>query len=97
MKGYCWWAVPNGGRRTLGVARKMKAEGAKAGVPDITLIHNGKYYGIEVKKPKTGTPQGRLSKSQISMIKHIEDAGSKVGIVYSVLDVLNLLKSWKIE
>ena len=30
-------AIPNGGKRHVAVARKLKAEGVKAGVPDICL------------------------------------------------------------
>lgn len=31
------FAIPNGGKRHVAVARKLKAEGVKAGVPDICL------------------------------------------------------------
>ena len=31
------YAIPNGGKRHIAVARKLKAEGVKAGVPDIFL------------------------------------------------------------
>ena len=95
LRGLCWWAVPNGGRRNIGTAKKLKSEGVKSGVPDITIIMNGKYYGIEVKKPKTDTPQGRLSKSQAGMIHGIEKAGGSVGIAYGVEDVIKLLKEWR--
>lgn len=30
-------AIPNGGKRSIGVARKMKAEGVRAGYPDLLL------------------------------------------------------------
>jgi len=93
----CYWAVPNGGHRKLSVAKKMKAEGVKAGVPDITIIHDGKYYGIEIKKPKTQTPKGYLSPIQRVRIQQIEKAGGKVGVAYSVDDVYQLLEDWKIK
>lgn len=93
----CFWAVPNGGHRNIGVARKLKSEGVKAGVPDITIIHDGKYYGIEVKKPKTQTPKGTLSSIQRVRIKQIEEAGGQVGVAYSVEDVYQLLEDWKIK
>jgi penicillin-binding protein-related factor A (putative recombinase) len=97
LKGLCWWAVPNGGRRNISVARKMKAEGQKSGVPDITLIHKGQYYGIEVKKPKTTTPKGRLSQNQLSRIAQISQSGGVVGVAYSVSDVQDLLQIWGIS
>jgi len=95
--GLCWWAVPNGGRRNIGTAKKLKAEGVKSGVPDITLIYKGRYYGIEVKKPKTDTPKGSLSKVQKDRIAQIVDCGGVVGLAYSVLDVKELLEIWGIS
>jgi hypothetical protein len=91
VRGLCWWAVPNGGNRNVITARKLKSEGVKAGVPDITLIHDGMYYGLEVKKPKTITRAGVLSITQKAMIQNIESAGGEVSVVYSVQDVIEFL------
>ena len=33
----CMYAIPNGGHRDVRVAARLKAEGVKAGVPDICL------------------------------------------------------------
>lgn len=97
LLGLCWWAVPNGGRRNIGTAKKLKAEGVKSGIPDITLIYKGKYFGIEVKKPKTETPKGSLSKVQKNRIAQIQDSGGVVGVAYSVVDVEKLLQIWGIS
>tara|TARA_R110000744_G_scaffold61057_1_gene126345 strand:- start:430 stop:774 length:345 start_codon:yes stop_codon:yes gene_type:complete len=97
LLGLCWWAVPNGGRRNIGTAKKLKAEGVKSGIPDITLIYKGKYYGIEVKKPKTETPKGSLSSNQKARIAEIERSGGVVGVAYSVVDVEKLLQIWGIS
>ena len=97
LLGLCWWAVPNGGRRNISVARKLKAEGVKSGIPDITLIYNGKYYGIEVKKPKTETPKGVLSSNQKTRIAQIHAYGGVVGVVYSVPDLIKMLEKWGIR
>jgi hypothetical protein len=56
------FAVPNGGLRSKAVAAKLKAEGVKAGVPDVCLpVSRGKYIGlwIEMKSEK-----GKSSESQ---------------------------------
>ena len=77
----CYWAVPNGGSRSKREAGRLKAEGVKAGVPDLTIVYDGMYYGLEVKKPATKTPKGYLSKQQKSMIKKIEaSGGSEIGL-----------------
>lgn len=42
-------AIPNGGHRHVAVARKMKAEGVKAGVPDLCLpVARGGYHGLYI-------------------------------------------------
>lgn len=68
------WATPNGGHRHAAVAAKLKAEGVKAGVPDIfyawsRLGFNGMF--IEMKRTKGGT----LSDDQKRMIEILRFAG----------------------
>lgn len=41
------YAVPNGGKRGIRTAVRMKAEGVKAGVPDLVLpVARGGYFGL---------------------------------------------------
>ena len=50
--------IPNGGARSKATAGRLKAEGVKAGVPDICLpVARGGYHGlyIELKKEHSGT------------------------------------------
>lgn len=52
------YAVPNGGIRRAGMAGKLKAEGVKAGVPDLCLpVPRGPYHGLylELKPPVRAT------------------------------------------
>lgn len=47
--------IPNGGKRNITTAKRLKAEGVKAGVPDIHLpVPRGSYHGlyIELKRQK---------------------------------------------
>ena len=57
------FAVPNGGRRDAVTGARLKAEGVKAGVPDIILpVARGGYHGlfIELKAGKnTATAEQR--------------------------------------
>jgi hypothetical protein len=92
LKKLCYFAVPNGGHRHIAVATKLKAEGVRAGVPDLALIHQGRYYGIEIK-----TVKGRLSVNQKTMISLINEQGALVGVVRSVLETQELLKEWGIK
>lgn len=70
------FAIPNGGQRNLLVAKKMKAEGVRAGVPDLFLaVPNKDYAGlfIEMKKEKGGV----VSEYQKIMLSRLEQAGYK--------------------
>ena len=60
-------AIPNGGKRDIRVALKLKEEGVKAGVPDIFLpLPMGGKHGlyIEMKRRK----YGRVSPDQLQWL-----------------------------
>lgn len=73
------FAIPNGGQRNLVVAAKLKAEGVRAGVPDLCLpVARHGFHGlwIELKAPKRGdAPAGRLQASQIEWLKFLGGEG----------------------
>lgn len=56
---------------------------SRQGIPDITCIVNGRYYGFEVKRPFIG----KLSQIQEQTIKDIRDAGGRAYVVSSEIDV----------
>jgi hypothetical protein len=99
MRGVCWFAVPNGGQRNKVVASKLKAEGVKAGVPDICIVaDDGQAFFLEVKKPRTdNSGKGTLSKVQKEFIAKIREAGGEVKVVYSVADVIEACIDWNIR
>lgn len=68
------YAVPNGGKRNIKTAADLKAEGVKAGVPDISLPyptsrHHGLY--IEMKREKGG----RVSDKQKEWLEYLNSVG----------------------
>ena len=72
-------AIPNGGLRNVIVARKLKAEGVTAGVPDLFLpIPRTPYHGlwIEMKRRKGG----RVSPDQAAVIAGLRAKGYHVVI-----------------
>lgn len=49
--------IPNGGKRNIRTAARLRKEGVKPGVPDLCLpVPSGKYHGlyIEMKRQKGG-------------------------------------------
>jgi hypothetical protein len=73
------YAVPNGARTSMSTAKKLKAEGLKAGYPDIGLdVARGGYYGlrIELKRQKGG----RVSPEQVAWHVRLGEAGYCVSL-----------------
>lgn len=60
---------------------------SRQGIPDITCIINGRYYGFEVKRPFIGV----LSKIQEQTIKQIRRAGGRAWVVTSEKEVAEIL------
>lgn len=66
------FAIPNGGVRNIVTATKLKAEGVRAGIPDLFLaVPRGESHGmfIEMKKTKGG----RVSEAQSNTISLLHD------------------------
>lgn len=72
-------AIPNGGQRDVRVARKLKAEGVVAGVPDLFLaVARGQSHGlwIEMKNGKVG----RVSDAQQQQLLLLSHMGYEVAV-----------------
>ena len=74
------YATPNGGKRSKRTAARLKAEGVKAGIPDLQLpVARGEYIGlfIEMKygKNKTTPDQKRI-------IARLREVGHRVEVCY---------------
>lgn len=81
-------AIPNGGHRHLSVARQMKREGCKAGVPDLCLpVARGGYHGLYVEmkaehlRPKRGG-KGGLGKDQEVWLARLNEEGFLAVVCY---------------
>ena len=68
------FAVPNGGRRDKVTGARLKAEGVKAGVPDVWLpVARQGFHGlvIEMKADEKGRP----SKEQVKWLAELTEQG----------------------
>lgn len=73
-QGIKFYAIPNGGKRNLLEALKLKRMGVSAGTPDLCIpIPSGSYHGlyIELKREKGG----RVSESQSEWLAFLREKG----------------------
>ena len=87
------YAIPNGGQRNIITAKKLKAEGVTAGVPDLFVAaayggYNGMY--IELKNGKKGV----VSKDQKLIIKQLKDKGYCVEVCRSFDDFREVVEDY---
>jgi len=81
------FAIPNGGRRHIVTALKMKKEGVKRGVPDIMIpIVKGNSPGMFI---ETKAPDGKESKSQIRYRIFLKSQGYQHKICRSAKELLD--------
>jgi hypothetical protein len=83
---------PNGGSRQSAEAVRLKAQGVKAGVPDLHLpIQKGKYIGlyVEMKYDK-----GTLQKSQKEWLEAMVAAGHFVAVCYGYDHAINVIEKY---
>lgn len=79
-------SIPNGGKRAKATAGKLKAEGLKAGAPDLLILCRGRAIGLELK-----TGKGRLSPQQMAFSMRWTTAGGVYAVARSLEDVADLL------
>jgi hypothetical protein len=79
----------NGGYRRPVEARILKGQGVRAGVPDVILIHDGRTYGLEIKREG-----GRPSESQLACLAAMERAGAYTAVAEGLDRALACLESW---
>lgn len=82
---------PNEGKRGWKTQAWLKRAGTRAGWPDIELIYDGKFYGIELKA-------GTRKPTAIQAATHdaLYAAGARVKTCRSIEDVIDALEGWKI-
>lgn len=80
------FAIPSGGHRSKSQAAILKAEGLKAGIPDMCLaIRRGTWpcLWIELKIPaKDGKREGRVSDEQKMWLGHFKSQGMATMVCY---------------
>lgn len=78
---YIIFAVPNGGKRGIKEAGRLKEEGVKSGVSDLIILTHNKVIFLEMKNAK-----GKLSKAQKYFNENVEYLGFISLVAYSASD-----------
>jgi hypothetical protein len=93
LQGILGFAIPNGGFRHISVARKMRAEGVLAGVPDYFLPRLGKNgelgLFLEFK-----TNKGAVSEAQKLVFGELRSRGYAVIVVRSLEEAVKAFKDY---
>ena len=85
-------AIPNGGKRHIAVAMKMKAEGVKRGVPDIMIpIPTKLFHGCFL---ETKTEKGVMSKEQKAYRLFLIEQGYEHIICRSVSELVSATENY---
>jgi len=83
------FAVPNGGLRNMLVAKKLKAEGVKSGVPDIFLLAPvDPYHGLVIEM-KFG--KNKATEKQIEWLNKLQCEGYYTTICYSWIEARDII------
>ena len=89
----CLFAIPNGGARDKVTGGKLKAEGVRAGVPDLFLaVPSGMFAGLFLElKVKPNRPRT----NQMEWMQRLRQRGYKVVVCYdTVQSVIDAIESY---
>jgi len=85
------WHPFSGGYRRPVEAAIYKGLGARAGLPDVMVLHNGKLFCLELK-----IPGGRATDKQLECISQLREAGAFTCIAEGLDRALACLEAWGI-
>ena len=99
--GLLWCHVPNGGQRHPAVAKKLKAEGVKAGVPDVLIFNEAEwsidthgwmdnmYNGLALELKVGGN---KPTAAQVEWHERLRKNGWRVEVCYTLDEVFGILR-----
>lgn len=88
-----FYAVPNGGHRHISVAKKLKAEGVRGGVPDLVIpLPAGGFAGLYVEMKRPGG--GRVSPKQREWLDYLNRVGYKAIVCNSFVEARDEIEGY---
>ena len=84
--------IPNGGLRNKATAARLRAEGVKAGVPDLCLpVPRSGYHGLYIEmKKRDGS--NRATKEQRQWIDELQAHGYRAPVAYGSDEAIGVLE-----
>lgn len=87
--------VPNGGHRHKMVAIKLKAQGVRAGVPDLVLpMARGGYFGLYIEFKAMPPFDAEVSPSQHAYIQALNEQGYLAVVCRGHIDALEAIRAY---
>lgn len=87
--------VPNGGHRLKAVAAKLKAQGVKAGVPDLILpMARGGFFGLYIEFKAAPPNDADVSDSQHGFIQALNEQGYLAVVCRGHFDAMEALRAY---
>lgn len=87
--------VPNGGYRNKAEAARLKAQGVKAGVPDLCVpMARGGYHGLYVEMKDAGS-KGRVSDKQREWLALLRAEGYCAWVCHGANDAIGLIERYR--
>lgn len=88
------FAIPNGGHRNKATAGKLKAEGVRAGIPDLFLpVARKECHGLFLEL-KVGS--NKATENQMRMIDRLKLQGYAAAVIWDLRMAINLIE-WYLE
>lgn len=85
--------IANGGKRTITEAKRFKAMGVKAGVPDLFLpVPRGRYHGLWIEMKRT--QDGKVSENQKWWIGALNSLGYSAQVAYGAEQAIRQLEEY---
>lgn len=87
--------VPNGGHRVKAVAGKLKAQGVKAGIPDLVLtMARGGFFGLYIEFKATPPNDAAISASQHERIRKLNEQGYLAVVCRGHFDAMEQIRAY---
>jgi hypothetical protein len=92
VPGLLFWHTPNGGARRPTEAAIFKGLGVLSGVADLILLHDAKFFALEIKAHS----RSRVSPAQKKFVADVRNAGGVAEIAYGLDHALRVLENWRL-